>query len=301
MRLYKKTYNLRQICNIAVYMIHSACTIHLLNLPEKTAKRDIIHGIKHLEEMAEDWLSGRRTLSILSVLARKWNVELPEEAAMVLQRTDEKYGYFNTADVPSPNRSITSMSPPTYPTSPPTTTKQEQYSPANYSNQPTPPQMQDIPSGSLSPDFLSGLGTMAPPSNVQPQTVKPGAQGISSPGMTMGDPYGNMSSWSMPQVSQPMPRYHQSYAPVQNNVTSASTSQSATRQVTPNSLYTIDGQDWFLKDGANWQQNFESWGGSTDMNNQNMFMFKGLPTNDVDSSFDFNNSMSNLDQLPGLD
>ena len=35
MRLYKKSWNLRQICNIAVYMIHSACTIHLLNLPEK--------------------------------------------------------------------------------------------------------------------------------------------------------------------------------------------------------------------------------------------------------------------------
>ena len=74
MRLYKKLYNLRQICNIAVYMLHSACTIHLLNLPEKTAKRDIIHGVKHLEEIAEDWLCGRRALSILSVLVRKWNV-----------------------------------------------------------------------------------------------------------------------------------------------------------------------------------------------------------------------------------
>jgi len=107
MRLYKRTYGLRQICNIAVYMVHSACTIHLLNLPEKTAKRDIVHGVKHLEEIAEDWLCARRTLSILSVLARKWKIELPEEASTVLARTDAKYGTFSTADVPSPKADVT--------------------------------------------------------------------------------------------------------------------------------------------------------------------------------------------------
>lgn len=105
MRLYKKSWNLRQICNIAVYMTHSACTIHLLNLPEKTAKRDITHGVKHLEEIAEDWLCARRTLSILSVLARKWNCDLPEDAAAVLQRADEKFGYYTTSEVPSPRSS----------------------------------------------------------------------------------------------------------------------------------------------------------------------------------------------------
>jgi hypothetical protein len=111
MRLYKRTYGLRQICNIAVYMVHSACTIHLLNLPEKTAKRDMVHGVKHLEEIAEDWLCARRTLSILSVLARKWKIELPEEASTVLARTDAKYGNFSTADVPSPRSDIATPSP----------------------------------------------------------------------------------------------------------------------------------------------------------------------------------------------
>lgn len=125
MRLYKKLYNMRQICNIAVYMLHSACTIHLLNLPEKTAKRDIIHGVKHLEEIAEDWLCARRTLSILSVLARKWKCELPDEAAAVLKRTDDKYGHLGTAEVPSP---------------------------ASFTQSPAP-QMQHIPD-----DFLSTVG-----------------------------------------------------------------------------------------------------------------------------------------------
>lgn len=94
MRLYKRSHGLRQIPNIAVYITHSASTIHLLNLPDKNAKRDIVHGVKHLEEIAEAWLCARRTLAILSVLATKWNVEMPEEAAAVLARTDAKFGAY---------------------------------------------------------------------------------------------------------------------------------------------------------------------------------------------------------------
>ncbi|UPX18840.1 Nitrogen assimilation transcription factor nit-4 [Ascochyta rabiei] len=100
LRLYKRSHGLRQICNICVYIAHSACTIHLLNLPEKNAKRDIIHGVKHLEEIAEGWLCARRTLGILSVLTKRWKVELPEEAAAVLARTDEKFGPWNEISTP---------------------------------------------------------------------------------------------------------------------------------------------------------------------------------------------------------
>lgn len=101
LRLYKRSHGLRQICNVAVYIAHSACTIHLLNLPDKLAKRDVTHGVKHLEEIAEGWLCARRTLGILSVLAKKWRVDLPEEAAAVLSRTDAKFGAFK-GDVSSP-------------------------------------------------------------------------------------------------------------------------------------------------------------------------------------------------------
>ncbi|CAD0088732.1 unnamed protein product [Aureobasidium vineae] len=108
MRLYKRSHGLRQICNVTVYIMHSACTIHLLNLPDKNARRDIIHGIKHLEEIGEGWLGARRTLSILSVMARKWKVELPEEAATVLARADAKFGTHST-DTPSPMARRASM------------------------------------------------------------------------------------------------------------------------------------------------------------------------------------------------
>ncbi|KAG9688554.1 hypothetical protein KCU95_g8250, partial [Aureobasidium melanogenum] len=101
MRLYKRSHGLRQICNVTVYIMHTACTIHLLNLPDKNARRDIIHGIKHLEEIGEGWLGARRTLSILSIMARKWKVELPEEAATVLARAETKFNA-HSIDTPSP-------------------------------------------------------------------------------------------------------------------------------------------------------------------------------------------------------
>src|ERR1700760_1243459 len=90
-RLYKRTHGLRQICNIAVYIIHSACTIHLLNLPDKTAKRDIIHGVKHLEEIGECWTCARRTLRILAISAEKWKVELPDEALASFARARTRW------------------------------------------------------------------------------------------------------------------------------------------------------------------------------------------------------------------
>ena len=100
LRLYKRSHGLRQICNVVVYIAHSACTIHLLSLSEKNARRDIIHGVKHLEEIAESWLCARRTLGILSVLAKKWSVDLPEEATVVLARTNAKFGPYNEVGTP---------------------------------------------------------------------------------------------------------------------------------------------------------------------------------------------------------
>ena len=113
LRLYKRSFGLRQIPNICVYIAHSACTIHLLNLPNKDARRDIIHGVKHLEEIAEGWLCARRNLGILSTLTRQWAVDLPEEAAAVLARTDAKFGPYSIEqtspsakhDAPSPVQS----------------------------------------------------------------------------------------------------------------------------------------------------------------------------------------------------
>jgi len=336
MRLYKKTYNLRQICNIAgtsmetylpalvdvkyliadrgsrpqVYMIHSACIIHLLNLPEKTAKRDVIHGVKHLEEIAEDWLCARRTLCIISVLARKWNVELPEEASVVLQRADEKYGTFSTSDVPSPNRATmqATPSPPALPSSPAAHSNSASYSPVPRF---TPPA--DVPTSTMPPDLLDTMARMTPAANLSNPMAKPSVRPMATATMTMTDTLVGVNGWSVPAVSQPMTAFP-TYAAMQNNLSSGQTSQSGTSQVSlsPNSLFPVDGQDWFLKDGANWHQNFETWGmpqttgvaasASMATSDSGLLLFRGLRAPDLDPAFDsLSQSMDNLDQLPGLD
>lgn len=324
MRLYKKLYDLRQICNIAVYMVHSACTIHMLNLPEKTAKRDIIHGVKHLEEIAEDWLCARRTLSILSVLARKWKVELPEEAALVLQRTDEKYGTVSTSDVPSPTRSTSSItqSPPSLSRSP-SNIKQGQYSPPNqYNNPAAQPMSLDIPTSTMSSEMLSTLAMPGVPQNLQnmqSQLSKQMTQPSTPTSMPMGETISTMNGWPVPAVTRAVPSYSQAFAPVHNGMGAATSSRAAARQFSSSSVYGIDGQEWYLKDGVNWQQNFEAWGlGSganpppsagqtstspTDMGEASMFLFRGLRGSGMDphNAFDSLGSMGNLDHLPGLD
>ena len=94
LRLYKRTHGLRQICNIVVYISHSACTIHLLNLPDKNAARDIVHGLKNLEEIGDNWICARRTLGILQLVTRRWSIELPEEAEKTFLRAETKFGPF---------------------------------------------------------------------------------------------------------------------------------------------------------------------------------------------------------------
>ncbi|KAK5078863.1 hypothetical protein LTR64_002720 [Lithohypha guttulata] len=92
LRLYKRTHGLRQIINKVVYIAHSACTIHLLNLPDKNAKRDIVHGLKQLEEMGECWTAARRTLRILHLCAERWRIVLPEEAQASFARAQVRWG-----------------------------------------------------------------------------------------------------------------------------------------------------------------------------------------------------------------
>ena len=248
-RLYKKCWNLRQICNIAVYMLHSACTIHLLNLPEKTARRDITHGVRHLEEIAEDWLCARRTLSILSVLSRKWNCEVPEEARAVLQRTDEKYGTFSTAEVPSPESGGSSM--------PPESPQSDLGSMAD-----AYPRGMAIPYDRLQDREI--LMRQAATSALDAATPLPLSQQPQPPPQPppLGMPSHGIPDWNPPQRTTPVVPSYRPHFPVRAPASSSQTSRSTTRNVSPSVLGepSIDGQNWYLHDGVRWHQNFESWG-----------------------------------------
>ncbi|KAI1335582.1 fungal-specific transcription factor domain-containing protein [Xylariaceae sp. FL0016] len=305
MRLYKRLYNLRQICNIAVYMLHSACTIHILNLPEKTAKRDIIHGVKALEEIAEDWICGRRTLSIISVLARKWNVELPEEASQVLHRTDVRWGTFHTSEVPTPRSHFhTSPSPPTVGTSPPPAHNESgKISKSNIASVPasSPTSTAIIPSADAVPNTINNLA--ASPTNFQFNAHLPEP-------MTNSNIAGNYANWQQSSVTEAIPNLAPPYPSLRtSNGQSSQVSQNTTRNVTPSSTYGIDGQDWYIRDGVNWQSGFDAWNigngqvaPTSVANPSSVFMFtSNSPPNtrrampNMDFNFDSLNNLSSMD------
>ena len=282
MRLYKRTYGLRQICNIAVYIVHSACTIHLLNLPEKTAKRDIIHGVKHLEEIAEDWLCARRTLSILSVLARKWKIELPDEASVVFVRTDAKYGTFSTADVPSPKTDLVVATPPSAAASPPRPTPPKTEQNAQRQNQLKQSLYSYLPGSQ--PTAQNPQTNMEARQNHQQQMQVP----ISPVQNFKNDPSPGTGSINTPSElllsSVPYPRYNPSAASSRPTFTPAndvrcsdsvvmSESTSGTRQVSPSTMFggvdaLVESQDWWLRDQASLPVGFDNWMGG-DINGGN--------------------------------
>lgn len=96
MRLYKRPRGLRQICNICIYIIHSACIIDLLNLWDKNTGRDIIYGAQNLRKIAKGRLGARRTLAILVLIVQECNIGLRKEAAAVLARTEAKFGPYSS-------------------------------------------------------------------------------------------------------------------------------------------------------------------------------------------------------------
>ena len=254
----------------AVYIVHSACTIHLLNLPEKTAKRDIVHGVKNLEEIAEDWLCARRTLSILSVLARKWKVELPEEALTVFSRTDSKFGTFSTADVPSPSKSsdLIVATPPSA-TSPPSISRQVQNSFNAARNQ---NQLQQSLYSYLPEDKSIAMSPVQNQSSYNNSFNSPqhslqrnggGSMNIQNESLISSVPYGHYSYNNGTSGAAPNQELTRADSATMSEAT-ASHSQSVTRQVSPSTMFggidaLVESQDWWLRDQASLVIGFDNW------------------------------------------
>ena len=248
LRLYKRTYGLRQICNVAVYIAHSACTIHLLNLPEKTAKRDIIHGVKHLEEIAEGWLCARRTLGILSVLTQRWHIQLPDEAVGVLARADAKYGRYTGERLLSPKS----------PSSPHSVVSTMSQNLSHQSPHPTNANAMNTGSGPQSrrPSepivFPPGSGLEQAP-HQQEQQQRRRQQPHASPATSISQ----SQRYSAPQTMQPS-----------FEATWASAAPSMTAMESPHGgLYlgtnglSPDTHDWWLKDQSALAVGFDNWNG----------------------------------------
>ncbi|KAL1955200.1 hypothetical protein VTO42DRAFT_8912 [Malbranchea cinnamomea] len=261
LRMYKRSYGLRQLCNVAVYIVHSACTIHLLNLPDKGAKRDIVHGLKNLEEIAEGWLCARRTIQILDLSAQKWGIDLPDEAVAVFERCRVKFGTWRS---PRPTQSTSTSS-----DSPPTTTAQAEASPSTYCSTPdsTPAApYQDIPQGILATD-LDSLTVQS--STSQPSSVAIPARGqlaqnaiSAQPLSQQGASYINCNDETkMEEGVEPLYPY--------NNGIAAGTGQNSTFPAIPQ-LPALSGvehllfgsQDWWMKDQSALALGLDNWDGT---------------------------------------
>ena len=254
MRLYKRTYGLRQICNIAVYIAHSACTIHLLNLPDKGAKRDVVYGVRHLEEIAEGWPCADRTLSMLRIFAQRWNIQLPSEAEAVLGpiQYDE-----NTREELSSPPSVTTL----------LASESTIEYPADNGRLPLSSNSRVVPpSSSSSASSTSSLGMAtttlsqpAPPLSDDPRLlvhVEPQAdQGFNAPPPFATQPQQQLSALDVAMSL--------SSAPDPVTSTAAALSQQPSPSVVLSSTNGLvqESGDWWYKDQSAYQTGFENWHG----------------------------------------
>ena len=254
LRLYKRTHGLRQICNIVVYISHSACTVHLLNLPDKNAARDIIHGLKHLEEISESWLCARRTLAILQLVSKRWNIEVPEEAEKLFTRTEAKFGGLKDRDATPKLESHMPPPTPIQPLPPPATepsrghgTQQQNQQLSNGFNGPN-----GLPNSSLypsnapvaSPMPATGVPNIDDAMNIPPQS----AAGLGA--------QSGQHAYSRPQLQQPQPSQQAMWS-------QAPTTSAPPAMTSPTMLFggidsLIQDQEWWLRDS---NQMFANWNG----------------------------------------
>ncbi|KAJ9604274.1 hypothetical protein H2200_011108 [Cladophialophora chaetospira] len=257
-RLYKRTHGLRQICNIAIYIVHSSCTIHLLNLPDKNARRDIIHGVKHLEEMGECWTAARRTLRVVHLCADRWNIEMPEEAEMVYTRIKVKWGIIPGAPSPLSPESLANMT-------------------QQITSQPIPDimarnvqQQQQQHSGGLRPTSMAqyghGISAAMAPSPAETIESRRTSGGFSMPPTSAAemsrDAQRIRASTYLTKAQQDAWNAHQArlVANTAPNRVTGNTEQNAAKMFGGVDSLMEETQDWIFKDQNQFAMGFENWG-----------------------------------------
>src|SRR5271156_4451675 len=265
LRLYKRTYGLRQICNIAVYIAHSACTIHLLNLPDKNAKRDIIHGVKHLEEIGECWTCARRTLQMLNTSASKWKIELPEEATATFTRTAAKWGTSDFVSSPSGASSEPSPQSPSNLQSPSNSQSQDPHD--------RPMNIQQTPNTRSSISLLhNGLlpGVAPSPASTASEEARRSSGGLSLPPQSASDlnrGAGKTRPTYLTHLTQTQRDAWDRHQAARAGSNTRSTGSSANTSSNANAAILFGGveslveesQDWWLKDQSTLALGFDNW------------------------------------------
>lgn len=71
-------YGLRRVNLAVVNRLMSSLTIHLLNLPSEQSASNLAQGLQDLQAMSLNHQFAARCIDIISSLATKWNISLPE-------------------------------------------------------------------------------------------------------------------------------------------------------------------------------------------------------------------------------
>ena len=285
LRLYRRTYGLRQICNIVVYIAHSACTIHLLNLPDRFANRDIVHGLNHLEEISESWLCARRTLGILFQVSIRWNIDLPEPAQKTFERAEAKFGVFKLHEHGLSPKSENSIIPPPTPMQPLPPPEANTISPSG-----------NEPLGVSNREYLS-----SPPLPITSSTSPPNPPRLNSslslPPQQAID-LGNQSSrqhFVMPQAQQQQQQQQQQH--MWNREQTTQPHVSSAEITSPTMIFggvedLMKDQEWWLQDS---NQIFAQWNGY-EQHDSTAITRTGYPSNIPAGSMgeDMSNDISHL-------
>ena len=299
MRLYKRTYGLRQICNIAVYIAHSACTIHLLNLPDKGAKRDVTYGVRHLEEIAEGWPCANRTLSMLGIFAQRWNIQLPGEAEAVLgpMQYDENAREESSSSPPSATTLFASESAIDYP--------------ADHGRLPLSSSSRVVPPSSCSSTSSPSLGTTTTTTTTATTLLQPAPPPSDDPRLLVhANAQADLGFGALPQYAtqprQQLPAVDVAMSPSRAPDPVTSTAAALSQQSSPsvvlsntNGLVQESGEWWF-KDQSAYQTGFENWHGyaadlqGTGADASIVVVDEGIPYSRLDTQTQ-PNALSNVD------
>lgn len=282
LRLYKRTHGLRQIINKVVYIAHSACTIHLLNLPEKNAKRDIVHGIKQLEEMGDCWTAARRTLRILYLCADRWQIELPEEAQATFARTRVRWGSVDPSPGPVSPDILASMTQQITSKAVPELMAQ---------NMQQPGQIQNMSGESLRVFHNEYMGLIGPPAPSPSDTAdtRRSSGNFSLPPRSAADLIRNAGRIrpSTQLTKEQQDAWNALQARMSSQTSQPTSRQAATASASAQNLFggieslIGESQDWWYNDQTQLAQGFDNWNAPTpDWAGMNS---GGMSTNDMTS------------------
>lgn len=182
---------------------------------------------------------------MLSVLARKWNVKLPDEATVVLARTDLKYGFFSTGDVPSRSSS-----------SSPNILNQHS---ANITFQKQSCQSIAANGSPIFPDPI--IIPAADPKQVRDQNVH--SRNLNIDSMVL-PPDGMIPTTNANHLKSSLSNFTESQP--STSMQTPQTSVGTASNVSPNSMLggvesLVENQDWWLGDQASLAVGFDNWNG----------------------------------------